>query len=118
MGNAVSMERLNCRRGQPGDIGELHAIFDMNRSHAARLQSPQQLRGEEVHLLEELIIVRVVPEVIVAGAVLIVVTERNRGHIQVDAVRRPALDLFHAIVIDCDVVAAFYFHALTSYRSL
>lgn len=82
MGNAVSMERLNCRRGQPGDIGELHAIFDMNRSHAARLQSPQQLRGEEVHLLEELIIVRVVPEVIVAGAVLIVVTERNRGHIE------------------------------------
>ena len=89
----------------------------MNRSHAARLQSPQQLRGEEVHLLEELIIVRVVSEVVVAGAVLIVVAERNRGHIKVDAVCRPAPHLFHAVVVDGRIIISLNFHTLTSYRS-
>ena len=89
----------------------------MDGSHAARLQGAQQFRGQVVHLLEKLCIVRVMAEVVIAGAVFIVIAKGDAGHIQVNAVRRPTAHFFHAIVVDGGIVFAGDFHTLTSYRS-
>ena len=118
MSDTVRVKRLNGRRCKAGDVGELHAIFHMDCSHATRLQGAQQFRGQIVHLTEELCIIRVMAEVIVRGRIFVMVAERDTSHIQVNAVRWPVPDFFHTVVVDGRVIVSLDFHSLTSYRSL
>ena len=118
MSDTVRVKRLNGRRCKAGDVGELHAIFHMDCSHATRLQGAQQFRGQIVHLTEELCIIRVMAEVIVRGRIFVMVAERDTSHIQVDAVRWPVPNFFHTVVVDGRVIVSLDFHSLTSYRSL
>ena len=65
-------------------------------------------------MLEEALGVLVVPEVVVAGSVLVVIGEWDGGHDDVHAVLRHVADLFHAVVIDRRKALSLHFHSLNS----
>ena len=117
VGDAVGVKRFDSRHSHAGDVAKLDAVFDVNRSHTAGLQSPQQLRRQIVHLLKECVVVWVVPEIVVRRRIFVVIAKGDAGHIQIDAVGLPVLDFLDAIVVDCGIALSGDFHALTSYRS-
>ena len=57
----------------------------MYASYSARFQHSQQIRRQIVHLLKELVVVLIMPEVVIGRSVLIVVGERDAGYNQVEA---------------------------------
>ena len=113
--NAHGVEGLHGGHSRAGHVAEQHPVFYVDRRHPPRLQDPQQLRGQVVHLPEEVRRVLVVAEVVVAGRVFVVVGKGNAG---VDQPHRPGLHflyLFHAVIVAQYPVFASDFHSLHPY---
>ena len=66
-------ERVNDRRTGMLHGAEQNPVFDVDCGDTAGLQNPEQFRCQKVHLLKELFIVQIVPEVIVIRRVFIMV---------------------------------------------
>jgi hypothetical protein len=86
MGDGLAMERLDRRPGEAGHAGEPDPILDMHARHPPGLADPEQLRRQEIHLTEEMVVVVGMPEIVVAGGIFVMIAERDRGDDQVDAV--------------------------------
>ena len=115
--DAHGVERLHGGHSHAGGIAEQHPILDVAAEHAPRLQHPQQVRTEIVHLLKEPAGILVVAEVVIAGGVFVMVGKRDGGQDHVHAVFGHPCRFLHAVVIHQRVIFAFHFHALHSYAS-
>ena len=112
------VERLHCRHARARRVPEKHSILHVTAVHATRLQHAQQIRRKEIHLFKELLRVRVVPEVIVAGRVFVVIAKRNAGNDLIHAVCVHLRKLVNTIIVDCSEMFSFNLHALHPYRAL
>ena len=52
----------------------------MDNGHAARLEHSEQIRSEEIHLLEKLLVALRVAEVGIIGRILVLGRKWNRGY--------------------------------------
>ena len=123
--DALCMERFHHR--EPGScyIPEQHPVLDMDGSHPPRLKHPEQLRREEIHLGKKVIRILIVPEVVIIGAVLVMVAERDRGMYQVNAVAFHCPRFLHTVTIHRFVMISPYrsffsasFHAHLPFQPL
>ena len=86
MVNGQRVEGFNgghpCARG----VSEKHPIFHMAGEYPPGAQHPQKVGRQKIHLLKESLRVLIVPQVVIAGGVLVMVGEGDAGHDQVHAV--------------------------------
>ena len=80
-------------------VAEQYTVFDVDTEQSAGLQYPHQFGSEIVHLLKELLVILIMPEVVVCRRVLVVVGERYAGHNKTDRVFRHVLTLQHIVVV-------------------
>ncbi|MCY1352108.1 hypothetical protein D9M69_383920 [compost metagenome] len=82
-----------------GNVAEQDPVLHVAAVQAARFEHAQQLRGEEIHLLPEVVVVLGVAEVVVARRVFVVVGERDAGDDQVHRVLGHRLGFQDAVVV-------------------
>ena len=82
------------------------AILDVDGGHTARLQHPVERRDQEVHLLPEQAILRVVPEVFLGFDILVMIAEGDAGQDHVHALIGHGGGFQHRIVVYQREVAA------------
>ena len=111
------VEGLHGGHARAGGVSEQHPVLDVAAVHPPRFEHPQQVGRQVVHLFKELLRVRVVAEVVVAGRVFVVVSE---GYGRDDLIHRIVRHGFHvrklrhAVVVDGPVIDAGDLHALHS----
>ena len=98
--DAQGVKWFHSGHARTGGVPKKHSVLHVASEHPPRLQSPQQLRGEIVHLFHEFVGVLVVTEVVVAGRVFVVIGEWDAGQPHVHAVFRQGPDLLHTIVMN------------------
>ena len=69
----IHVERIDRRHSRSGYVPEQDSVLDMHDRAPSGLQHAQQFRSEVIHLTEECRVVVVVPEIVVGGAVLVMV---------------------------------------------
>ena len=72
---AVSMEWLNSRHSCASGISKQHSILNVDGCHSSRLQHPQKLRRQVVHLFKEPLCILIVSKVVIICAVLVVIAK-------------------------------------------
>ena len=73
--NAINVERLDGRHAIAGDISEPDLILGMDDSYRTRRQDSEQFRHQEIHLPEKSPIGFVSPEIVITGAVFVMIAE-------------------------------------------
>lgn len=63
MGDAVAVKWVDRLTPHSAEAHRHDAVFDMDNGHAARLEHSEQIRSEEIHLLEKLLVALRVAEV-------------------------------------------------------
>ena len=110
MGYAIAVEWINRLTPHTAKAHRHYAVFDMDYGHAARLEYSEQIGGEEIHLLEKLLITLRVAEVRIIWRILVLCRKWNRGYDEANGIVRVEFGVlqFQNIVIVGYAVAVTY----------